>query len=397
MIITKVGFRAIKWGVKKLWKGLKALVFKAVSFFKSLFKLGGKFVNKVSHWMLRLGKGVVDKTYRFLVKPIANMMFSVFGFFTGLLMSPIKFMQWLIPSVFEKIRNTLHSIKQGVKGLLKSTWNILQKILFNPLTIALLIGGLFLLLCPGVLGMLSGGLQGIKEGLFPVLQSIGEKIWSFLKGAWDIITAVGGFLFTWIDKITSPDGWIVSTVASGIGMIMSIKKWIKKMMKAAGKDSIDIFCMFLAGDLIGIVINMIAGLCVKMWKWLKHKNIFRLALGLVKLILSMHAMILGLGVAFICAILNAGLKLAKWIISKVTGGFFGGGATLGDVVDAFVYPFKVWWDCVKGLFEFGKEDIAQADMKKTYVEENPSEIAAEQKKDTHIAINSLKNHGKGKG
>lgn len=381
--ITKVGFRIIKWGVKKLWKGIKKLVFKAISFFKSLFKIGGKFVNKLSFWVAKLGKGIVNKTYRFLVKPIANMMFSVFGFMIGLIMSPIKFMQWLIPSVFQKIRDTLSNIKHGVKKLLKSTWSIFKKILFNPLTIALLVGGLFLFFCPGVLDMLSGGLQGIKDNLWPILKGVGETIWNFVCGAWDIIMSVGAFLFKWIDKITDPEGWVVTTVGKIINAILTIKRWMTKMMKAAGKDSIDVFCMFLAGDMIGIVVSMIAGICVKIWKYIKHRGVFKLVLGLIKVICMMHVMIAGLALAFIAAILSAAATFIGWLT---------GFCSLGDIPEAFCKPFKIWWAGVNALFESSgaKDDIEQPELKLDVMAEDPREIIAKIRGETNISVKKLK-------
>lgn len=141
-----MGFRVIKFIGKQLWKGIKKLVFKAVNFFKSLFKMGGKFLNKVGMWMGKLSIGIKDKAYRFLVKPIANIMVTVFNFFTGVLMSPIQFMKWLVPSVFDRILSALSNIGQGVKKALKATGGIFKKILCNPLTIAILIGGAFLFL-----------------------------------------------------------------------------------------------------------------------------------------------------------------------------------------------------------------------------------------------------------
>ena len=38
------------------------------------------------------------------------MMVTVFAFLTNVVMSPARFMKWLVPSVFDRIRDALHSI-----------------------------------------------------------------------------------------------------------------------------------------------------------------------------------------------------------------------------------------------------------------------------------------------
>ena len=94
------GFKIMKWAFKKLWRGIKGVAKSVLQMFKGLFKIGGKFVNKVKNWTTILGKRIVDKSTKFLLNPIASMLVTTFNFFTGILMSPIKFMEWLIPSVF---------------------------------------------------------------------------------------------------------------------------------------------------------------------------------------------------------------------------------------------------------------------------------------------------------
>ena len=66
-IVTKIGWKAIKFVGKKIWSGIKKLAFKAMSVIGRLFGMMGKFVNKVSNWIAIIGKGIVDKTYRFIV------------------------------------------------------------------------------------------------------------------------------------------------------------------------------------------------------------------------------------------------------------------------------------------------------------------------------------------
>ena len=66
-IVTKIGWKAIKFVGKKIWAGIKKLAFKAMSVIGRLFGMMGKFVNKVSNWIAIIGKGIVDKAYRFIV------------------------------------------------------------------------------------------------------------------------------------------------------------------------------------------------------------------------------------------------------------------------------------------------------------------------------------------
>lgn len=58
------------------------------------------------------------------------------------------------------------------------------------------------------------------------------------------------------------------------------------MMKAAGKSDIDIFIMFLAGDMIGIAIHAIAGIVIKIWNWLKNTKLVKMVFGIVKAIIG---------------------------------------------------------------------------------------------------------------
>lgn len=157
-LVVKFGWRAIKFVGKSIWKGIKKLAFKALSFFGSLFGLMGKFVNKIGHWIGILAHGITDKTYRFIVKPIASMMVSIFNFVTAIVLSPIQFIKWLIPEVIDKVLGVLSNISQVVKGVLKSTMGIFKRILKNPISIALIIGGVFFLLWKWLGPKLSGGI-----------------------------------------------------------------------------------------------------------------------------------------------------------------------------------------------------------------------------------------------
>lgn len=111
--VAKLGWKGVKFVGKKIWKGIKRLAFKVEAFFKGLFRAIGKFVNKVANWSAKLGAGIKDKAYRFLVKPIAGMMSSVFGFVGCVVLAPVKFMQNLIPSMFDRFYDILHNIQDA--------------------------------------------------------------------------------------------------------------------------------------------------------------------------------------------------------------------------------------------------------------------------------------------
>lgn len=196
----------MKFVGKQLWKGIKALAFKAIDFFKALFKLGGKFVNKIGTWIGRLGRSIKDKTYRFLIKPMASIMVTVFNFVTGVVMSPIHFIKWFVPMIFDKIATTLSNIYHGVKRVLRSTWSIFKKIFFNPLTIGLLIGGLLFFCVPTFRKWLTGGFIALKNGVVGTIVTFAKTAWGFLKGLASVLWGVGKFLFKVVEWVTNPEG-----------------------------------------------------------------------------------------------------------------------------------------------------------------------------------------------
>jgi len=52
----------------------------------------------------------------------------------------------------------LSSIASAVKSVMKSTWSVFKRILKNPITIGLIVGGLAFLLIKWLLPKLSGGI-----------------------------------------------------------------------------------------------------------------------------------------------------------------------------------------------------------------------------------------------
>ena len=203
-VVVKLGWKAIKFLGKSIWKGIKKLAFKALSFFGKLFGIMGKFVNKIGHWAGILAHGIADKAYRFIVKPIAGIMVTVFNFVGSVLLSPIQFIKWVVTSILDRVMDLLSNIKQAVKKVLKSTWNILKRIISNPITIAILVGGLFFFLWKWLRPKLSGGIDGIKKNIITPLASIASKALNFLRKVWSVLVTVGKLLFDAIAWLTEP-------------------------------------------------------------------------------------------------------------------------------------------------------------------------------------------------
>lgn len=337
-IINKLGWRAIKFVSRKLWSGIKKLAFKAVSFFAGLFGVLGKFMNKLGNWMTRLGKWVKDKTYRFILKPISQMVVTLFDFFIGVVASPFRFLKWITTTVFDRIRNTMHNIKSAARRTLRATWGVFKRILFHPLTLVLLIGGIFLIFRKSLFGWLGKMVRGIKNSIVPVVKFLASHIWEFIKGAWNVISTVGKFLFDVVKWLTDPDGWIAKVIMFVIRTFMEIKRGISKMGEVSGyADNIDMLCMFISGDMIGIAIHFIVGIVRKLWDYVRREGIVKTMINLVKGLLKLHVMIWAipftilesLGRAVACA-----LQPWKW----------------NKIGEQFALPWKRWWNAVKKIF-----------------------------------------------
>ena len=318
----KLGWNALKFIGKKLWSGIKKVALGLAGIFGSILVVGKKFVNKVGYYIMKIGGWIMDKTYRFLIKPLASILTTVFGFTMAVVKSPVNFMKWLIPAVFDRIRNCLSAIRQATKRVLNATKSIFQKILKHPLTIALIIGGLFFLVWKFFGDKLSSLFGGIRDGIWSTVKFIATKVWVMVKTVANVLWYVGKFLFTTIEKITSPDGWLAKAIIKGVKIFMFIKRGITNLMKAAGTSTIDAFCEFLAGDTIGIAIRMIGGLVVKSWQYIKRVGIIRTVINLVKAIVGYFKM---WGKLF-KNLINVAWRLAKKILNpfgkESTGSIF---------------------------------------------------------------------------
>ena len=225
----------------------------------------------------------------------------------------------MIPTIVDKIMGVIHSISQVVKSVLKSTYSIFKKILMNPITIALLVGGLFFLLWKWLGPKLSGGIEGIKNNIIKPLKSFALKAVGFLQGLFSILMSVGKFLFKAIDWLTKPTGPIAKFIVFVIKTFLAIKAGIKSLCKATGKSSIDVLCMFLAGDMIGLALHAMAGAVKLAWDLLKKTTVFKFLTGLVKMMVSIGKLIFSLHTLVLRTIMGAVWQLVRGNFSAVIG------------------------------------------------------------------------------
>lgn len=281
-IMTKLGWKAIKYVGKQIWKGIKALALKAIGLFMGLFGVMGKFVNKVGTWLGILGHGIKDKTYRFIIRPISNMMVSVFNFTVAMVTTPIQFIKWLVPAILNRISQLLSNIKSAVMSLVAKTKTLLGKILKNPFTWAVIIGGLFFVFRKWIFNWLQGEHKTLKEGVMSKLKTLAGTVLGFLKKLWMVVSTVGKFLFNAIEWLTNPKGWIATTINAVVTTFLAVKKWITEMVKKSGQSSVDALCMFIAGDYIGMALALVKAYAKKGWDLIKNTKLFRLVRSLVK-------------------------------------------------------------------------------------------------------------------
>ena len=100
-------------------------------------------------------------------------------------------------------------------------------------------------------------------------------------------------------------------------------------MKATGKSNIDILCMFLAGDMVGIALHAIAGAVKLTWDFLKKTKFFKFVMGIVKTVIAIGKLIFSMHTIVLRTIMGALWQMVK--------GNFGG------VVDAITKPWKDIW------------------------------------------------------
>jgi hypothetical protein len=69
--------------------------------------------------------------------------------------------------------------------------------------------------------------------------------------------------------LTNPKGIIANTIRFLVDTYLMLKRYMKRIMKIAGKNSLDALCMFIAGDYLGIAIAMIGGWVKIAWNYVK--------------------------------------------------------------------------------------------------------------------------------
>jgi hypothetical protein len=263
--------------------------------------------------------------------------------------------------------------------VLKSTWGIFKKILFNPITIALLVGALFYFLWKWLAPKLTGGIKGIKDTVIPVLSSIVTSVYSFVKGIAMGLFTIGKFLFNAIEWVTRPKGPIAKFLKFILTVFLAFKAGLKKLMKATGRSNIDVLCMFLAGDTIGIALHAVVGCLKGIWDWFKKTKLMKTLIGLVKMVLAVGKLIFSM-----YTVVWRSLLAGMWQVAK---GNFGG------VIDEIIAPWKDIWQEIKNLFS-GKPYTDE--VSKEEVWERTTENTDEEAAKTSNAIRSLKIKGAGK-
>ena len=349
-VITRIGWRLVKFIGKKLWQGIKKLALAGLALLKKMFDVGKRFVNKVSTYILKLGVGITSATYKFLLEPIANMMVSIFGFMMDVVKTHVNFAKQFIPDLLDRMSSTASMVKRKAKQVLKSTWGVFKKILFNPITIILLVGGLFLFFGPKLIEWLTGLVGGIRDTLIPVLSKYAKKAIEILTPIWNCLCFIGKILFRVVKWLTDPDNFIVKAITAIIKMVLMFKGFLKKMMKVAGKSSIDILCMFLAGDTIGIALHTAIGLLKTIWNYVQKKGIIRKIKNLFKQFPKLYLMIWAIPGTFLASIANASWAFLKWLGSKVG---IGDDKAVSSVADAFCKPWKLWWSVIENIMNDG--------------------------------------------
>ena len=124
-------------------------------------------------------------------------------------MAPVKFLQWSIPSVLERFRNVMRDIRSAAKDLYKSTWSVFKKILFSPITIALLIGALVVFFWPKLVEWVKNGISNLGKGILNTVMQWVTDVWDFAKKVWKTIVPIATAIYEFVMWLTDPDSWVV--------------------------------------------------------------------------------------------------------------------------------------------------------------------------------------------
>lgn len=127
----------------------------------------------------------------------------------------------------------------------------------------------------------------------PIVKSIAKFALNFVVGLSKGLFTIGKFLFNAINWLTKPSGIIARFIVGVVKTFLAIKKAIKNLMKKTGRNSVDILCMFLAGDYIGIAVHAIAGALMGFWDWFKKTTLMKLILGVVNTMVTFGKILVG--------------------------------------------------------------------------------------------------------
>ena len=325
-----------------------------------------------------------DKKYKFLIKPIAAILTTAFGFALGIVHSFAKFMGWAMQAIFDRVNDALNAIKDATYEVLKSTWGIFRRIMSNPLTIILLIAGIFAFFSDEIVDWVTAGVNWILDNIIPCVKEWALWIFDHAGQIWEWIKKISVWLFNFIADITSPDGWISKFINSVVDLFKKIAGYIKYIHKVTGKDAIDLLCLYLAGDTIGMLWVMLKTFAVWIWDWFKKTKFMRIVFGIINCLANIGEIIAGLWDALKEAISNAWGKLVAWMAGK---------GSFKDILSSFGEPFERWWNNVKRIFNDGYYDEVERGVR-PQEQEDPNESLREAATKTKMNVRSLKVTGK---
>ena len=127
--------------------------------------------------------------------------------------------------------------------------------------------------------------------MYPLIRFF-KRAYETIKSIFGVIFTVGKFIFKTVEWLTKPSGVIAKVINFCLKAYFLFKKILKWIFKATGKNSIDMLCMFLSGDTIGLAIAMIGGLVKRAWQFLKNLHIFKLIFAYIKAVFTVWKMIL---------------------------------------------------------------------------------------------------------
>ena len=184
---------------------------------------------------------------------------------------------------------------------------------------------------------------------------------------------MGKFLFDAIEWLTNPKGWIATAIVAMVKTFIAVKRWITEMVKKSGQSGLDAFCMFLAGDYLGLALSVMGAYIVKAWDYLKNTRLFRMVRAFVKAIVGFGKLVFNASTVVLRS-LSAG-------VYRVLKGDFGG------VAKAIVKPWTDLWSQVKEVMSGRLFNTSTFDNEA--LDYDPVEVIGQTATDSKIAVRSL--------